>query len=960
MEHFNFLKKEYGELYDFCSDAERFIKTDSSVGLLKSRQAIECILGLVVPIKFDTLDARIGYLLDKKLASPRIISSFRLIKNKANLSIHNKGNISTKGVIKALLDISLWLVTIFGSGHKVNPLVSIGEFSYHHNVNDADIWTQDILETEEEFKNRIESMEPLAIGEVRLNYTYIEKYCQIVFPKFNLYRNNLKFKDSNSKIIALIAPVTDDVKIFNGFLKPFTRANGGLKHTPFYNGVLKAKLRVHNGEIFYDYDSLILSDNNGIDIKITAVSWEKFGYENDDDFSKRISRLPMLPVCFAQPLKAEYDIVNEVLPFAIKPMEYTNAIINVSKIKCSFNRFDAKNICLTNANNEFYVYANISDTLTIYNLHFFNPETGVQFTSDEKIEAKHGDRPERIEIAKTVDDNGDEIEKNKEEAFIMYKQETGKRPAIIELANYCANGINVDSDEERLFIGYKGKYESRGPHSNSIKKTGWFLYFAAERCSLDIDVDDDIENIAEEAFKLYNQAAGKGVAKALYSLAECYSNGNGVEKDEKAAFSLYKNAAENGVSKAQYELAECYYNGNGVEKNIERALDWYSLAAAQGNPEAKYKIFDYFSKDINIDKERAFMWFKKAVQQGYNKIKLTNYCSNDFGVNKDKDKLYQLYKEEEKALDLYLHSPWLQNKLRQLGDEKFPNEFFDDLWEYRDYKYLTINVFRDADTRKKMTEELEKMNFKIYQRVKNKWIQYFIAKNYSVGDDILGHDIKISQEKAFKLYKIAAEKGLAKAQYALAECYYKGNGVDKDEEKAFDWYLKAASQGLPEAQLKISNCFSNDIVVEKDELEAFRLYREAIKSGQGIIEWANRFSNGNGIEKNAEKAFELYQKIENKWFLYFTAQSYFFGEGVEKDVKKAFKLYKQAAEKGVAKAQYALAECYYNGNGVEKNEETALNWYLNAVAQGLPEARYKIANCFFNMRCSHEEGRPVG
>ena len=42
-------------------------------------------------------------------------------------------------------------------------------------------------------------------------------------------------------------------------------------------------------------------------------------------------------------------------------------------------------------------------------------------------------------------------------------------------------------------IGYKGKYESRGPHSNSIKKTGWFLYFAAERCSLDIDVDEEQE-----------------------------------------------------------------------------------------------------------------------------------------------------------------------------------------------------------------------------------------------------------------------------------------------------------------------------------------------------------------------------------------------------------------------------------------------------------------------------------
>lgn len=64
--------------------------------------------------------------------------------------------------------------------------------------------------------------------------------------------------------------------------------------------------------------------------------------------------------------------------------------------------------------------------------------------------------------------------------------------------------------------------------------------------------------------------------------------------------------------------------------------------------------------------------------------------------------------------------------------------------------------------------------------------------------------IVMEQEKAFNLYKKAAEKGHAQAQFELGFCYLKGLGVEEDRLKAYAWFKKAAKQGIEEAQINLS------------------------------------------------------------------------------------------------------------------------------------------------------------
>src|ERR1043166_2039572 len=61
-----------------------------------------------------------------------------------------------------------------------------------------------------------------------------------------------------------------------------------------------------------------------------------------------------------------------------------------------------------------------------------------------------------------------------------------------------------------------------------------------------------------------------------------------------------------------------------------------------------------------------------------------------------------------------------------------------------------------------------------------------------------GSGVDVNIEKAFELYKIAAEGGNSSAQKSLASLYEQGKGTEKDINSAFYWYSKAFENGCQE------------------------------------------------------------------------------------------------------------------------------------------------------------------
>lgn len=62
-----------------------------------------------------------------------------------------------------------------------------------------------------------------------------------------------------------------------------------------------------------------------------------------------------------------------------------------------------------------------------------------------------------------------------------------------------------------------------------------------------------------------------------------------------------------------------------------------------------------------------------------------------------------------------------------------------------------------------------------------------------------GQGVEQSYEEALKWYRMAAEQGLAEAEYALGDMYYRGTGVVQDYETALEWFTKAHEHGHPKA-----------------------------------------------------------------------------------------------------------------------------------------------------------------
>ena len=93
-------------------------------------------------------------------------------------------------------------------------------------------------------------------------------------------------------------------------------------------------------------------------------------------------------------------------------------------------------------------------------------------------------------------------------------------------------------------------------------------------------------------------------------------------------------------------------------------------------------------------------------------------------------------------------------------------------------------------------------------------------------------------DKAVPKLQAAADKGHKKAQYRLARCYDKGDGVKEDDKKAFELYQKSAKQDYAKAQYQLGRCYLKGKGVAANAEEAKKWLKRAIndpKNGADIL-----------------------------------------------------------------------------------------------------------------------------
>lgn len=122
--------------------------------------------------------------------------------------------------------------------------------------------------------------------------------------------------------------------------------------------------------------------------------------------------------------------------------------------------------------------------------------------------------------------------------------------------------------------------------------------------------------------------------------------------------------------------------------------------------------------------------------------------------------------------------------------------------------------------------------------------------------------------RAVTLYRKAAEKGLAIAQFNLAGAYASGEGVAQNYAEAARWFRKAADQGDAQSQFNLGVLYSGGQGVPQSLSEAAKWWGKAANQGEPRAQ-ANvgrMCAIGEGVRQNLIAAYMWYSLSANQGY----------------------------------------------------------------------------------------------
>ncbi|SVD98861.1 uncharacterized protein METZ01_LOCUS451715, partial [marine metagenome] len=97
-----------------------------------------------------------------------------------------------------------------------------------------------------------------------------------------------------------------------------------------------------------------------------------------------------------------------------------------------------------------------------------------------------------------------------------------------------------------------------------------------------------------------------------------------------------------------------------------------------------------------------------------------------------------------------------------------------------------------------------------------------------------GQGVTQDYKEAVKLFRLAAEKGMANAQLNLGMMYSQGEGVEKDYKEAVKFYRLAAEQGDATAQGLLGAAYLRGEGIIQDYIQAHKWFNIAGANGDKL------------------------------------------------------------------------------------------------------------------------------
>ena len=410
-----------------------------------------------------------------------------------------------------------------------------------------------------------------------------------------------------------------------------------------------------------------------------------------------------------------------------------------------------------------------------------------------------------------------EIQKNKEQAFILMKKSAERKNAFAyyELGNMYAHGIGTNIDQDASDSAYKQAYSLFCEMTR--KATDDSILYRVGKMTLDgIGTTKSVE----KAIDWFKKAADLGNENAQYSLAKIYIEEKDFEKVN-SAIKMLEKLAENNNMMAEYTLGSIYADYESQYYDLEKAIGYLERSAEQDNQFAEYKLGVIYAdpEGQHYDLEKAISYLEQSVKQ-----------DNQFAEYK----LGVIYADPEgQYYDLEKAISYLEQSAKQ--DNQFA-------------EYKLGVIYADPE---RQHYDLEKAISYLEQSAKqdNQFAEYKLGVIYA---DPEGPHYDL--EKAIRYFGQSAIQDNQSARYALGVIYADSEKPYYNLDVAITYFKKAAEQGNEYAQYKLGSIYTNPENKQYDIKKGIAYLEQAANKGNAYAQCklGMIYYYGQGVDQNKE------------------------------------------------------------------------------------------------------------
>ncbi|KAF9365212.1 hypothetical protein BGX34_010937 [Mortierella sp. NVP85] len=363
-----------------------------------------------------------------------------------------------------------------------------------------------------------------------------------------------------------------------------------------------------------------------------------------------------------------------------------------------------------------------------------------------------------------------------------------------------------ESDPDCLDLRYFYDPGSEDPINRLVFKAGPEHFF---HLALQLETSPQVE------FQLYGKdlfirSATMGYAPAQFKLGICYELGlTHFPMDPSLSFAWYKRAAMQGHADAELAVSGWYLTGHpqGLLQSEPLAYEWASKAAHRGWSKAEYTLGHYHEVGIGVpqDLDIAKQWYIKAASQG-NERALLRLLVGHVGLDVDYGHL------KDALLDQNHDNPYLVHQLAQFHELREYGLVPDEDAAFELYAASAQENYAPAQYRLGACYEFGILGaprdpvqaVHWYRRgADNGHVEALLALAGFYLDGSAAPEAEQSDQEAFRYVKMAAQRGVPKAEYITGFFLEYGLGVEKNIKEAKQWYHIACAKGVESAERRL-------------------------------------------------------------------------------------------------------------------------------------------------------------